>query len=166
MISLGSETSHEIEALMDKEIETHHHENHRVASAIQAKADALPALGIVTVVLGVIKTMGTISEPEVATEPLIKDNPKNACNRLIAIVVLRAAVKNLKASGYKAAKKATTPARPGPAARPVIPVQLEPPAAEIGGSATDCHTQSHFAVLTNVRGKLFPNATKLYSHQV
>ena len=87
--------------------------------------------------LGIIKTMGTISEPEVATEPLIKDNPKNARNRLIAIVDLRAAGKNLKASGYKVAKKATTPARPGPAARPVIPVQLETPAAEIGGPATD-----------------------------
>ena len=48
---------------MDEEIETHHHENHRVAAAIQAMADGLPALGIVAAVLGVIKTMGSISEP-------------------------------------------------------------------------------------------------------
>ena len=63
MMSLGSETAHEMEALMDEEIETHHHENHRVAAAIQAMADALPALGIVAAVLGVIKTMGSICEP-------------------------------------------------------------------------------------------------------
>jgi chemotaxis protein MotA len=63
MISLGNETSHEMEALMDEEIETHHHENHRIASAIQAMADGLPALGIIAAVLGVIKTMGSISEP-------------------------------------------------------------------------------------------------------
>ncbi len=63
MISLGTETPHEMEALMDAEIETHHHENHQVAAAVQSMADALPALGIVAAVLGVIKTMGSITEP-------------------------------------------------------------------------------------------------------
>jgi chemotaxis protein MotA len=63
MMSLGSEFPHEMEALMDEEIETHHHENHRVASAIQSMSDALPALGIVAAALGVIKTMGSITEP-------------------------------------------------------------------------------------------------------
>ena len=48
---------------MDAEIETHHHENHQVAAAVQSMADALPALGIVAAVLGVIKTMGSITEP-------------------------------------------------------------------------------------------------------
>jgi flagellar motor protein MotB len=63
MMSLGSEFPHEMEALMDEEIETHHHENHRVASAIQSMADVLPALGIVAAAPGVIKTMGSITEP-------------------------------------------------------------------------------------------------------
>ena len=63
MISLGSETPHEMDALMDAEIETHHHENHRIASAVQTMADGMPALGIVAAVLGVIKTMGSITEP-------------------------------------------------------------------------------------------------------
>tara|TARA_R110000787_G_scaffold103274_8_gene209825 strand:- start:671 stop:1534 length:864 start_codon:yes stop_codon:yes gene_type:complete len=63
MMSIGAESPHEMEALMDAEIETHHHENHRIASAIQSMADALPALGIVAAVLGVIKTMGSITEP-------------------------------------------------------------------------------------------------------
>lgn len=63
MMSLGTESPHEMEALMDEEIETHHHENHRVAAAIQAVADGMPALGIVAAVLGVIHTMGSITEP-------------------------------------------------------------------------------------------------------
>lgn len=63
MISLGTESPHELEALMDEELEIHHHEQHQIAGAVQAMADALPALGIVAAVLGVIKTMGSISEP-------------------------------------------------------------------------------------------------------
>jgi len=63
MISLGSENPHELEAIMDEEIETHHHEHAEIASAVQTMADGMPALGIVAAVLGVIKTMGAISEP-------------------------------------------------------------------------------------------------------
>ena len=63
MVTLGTNNVHEMEALMDEELETHHQENERVVSAIQALADGTPALGIVAAVLGVIKTMGSISEP-------------------------------------------------------------------------------------------------------
>jgi chemotaxis protein MotA len=63
LLTLGTENPHEMEALMDEEIETHHHEHEQIASAVQTMADGLPALGIVAAVLGVIKTMGAISEP-------------------------------------------------------------------------------------------------------
>ncbi len=63
MISLGTENPYEIEALLDEEIETHHHEHHQVVAAVQTMADGLPALGIVAAVLGIIKTMGSITEP-------------------------------------------------------------------------------------------------------
>lgn len=63
LLTLGSDNPHEMEALIDEEIETHHHEKHQIVSAIQGVADGLPALGIVAAVLGVIKTMGAISEP-------------------------------------------------------------------------------------------------------
>lgn len=63
IISLGTDNPHELEALMDEEIETiEHHEGHP-GHAVQAMADGVPALGIVAAVLGVIKTMGSISEP-------------------------------------------------------------------------------------------------------
>lgn len=63
MVTLGTRVVHEMEALMDEELETHHQESERIVSAIQALADGTPALGIVAAVLGVIHTMGAISEP-------------------------------------------------------------------------------------------------------
>ncbi|HOO81358.1 MAG TPA: flagellar motor stator protein MotA [Alphaproteobacteria bacterium] len=63
IISLGNDSPHELEALMDEEIETiEHHEGHP-GHAVQTMADGIPALGIVAAVLGVIKTMASISEP-------------------------------------------------------------------------------------------------------
>jgi len=63
MVTLGTRVPHEMEALMDEELETHHQENERLVNAIQSLADGTPALGIVAAVLGVIKTMGAINEP-------------------------------------------------------------------------------------------------------
>lgn len=63
IISLGNDNPHHMEALMDEEIETiEHHEGHP-GHAVQTMADGIPALGIVAAVLGVIKTMASISEP-------------------------------------------------------------------------------------------------------
>jgi chemotaxis protein MotA len=63
LISLGAEKPHEIEALMDQEIETQKEGRDHTSHAIQTMADGMPALGIVAAVLGVIHTMGSISEP-------------------------------------------------------------------------------------------------------
>jgi chemotaxis protein MotA len=63
MVTLGTRVPHEMEALMDEELETHHQEQERLVNAVQALADGTPALGIVAAVLGVIHTMGSISEP-------------------------------------------------------------------------------------------------------
>lgn len=63
LISLGAEKPYEIEALMDQEIETQREERNHTSHSLQTMADGLPALGIVAAVLGVIKTMGAITEP-------------------------------------------------------------------------------------------------------
>ena len=63
MVTLGTNVVHEMETLMDQELETHHQEQERLVGAVQALADGTPALGIVAAVLGVIKTMGSITEP-------------------------------------------------------------------------------------------------------
>lgn len=63
IISLGNDNPHEIEALMDEEIEVIEHEEMEPSHAMQTMADGAPALGIVAAVLGVIKTMASITEP-------------------------------------------------------------------------------------------------------
>ena len=63
LITLGADKPYEIEALMEEELEVHHSEGEGVVSAFTTVADSLPAIGIVAAVLGVIKTMGAISEP-------------------------------------------------------------------------------------------------------
>ena len=52
MMVSGNLNAHEIESLMDTELETHHHEAHAAAAAIARLAGALPAFGIVAAVLG------------------------------------------------------------------------------------------------------------------
>jgi len=63
MMTMSLEDPMQVEQAMEKQLEKHHHEALSTAYALQSMADALPALGIVAAVLGVIKTMGAISEP-------------------------------------------------------------------------------------------------------
>ena len=63
LIIIGNARTHEIEALMDEEIQTIQRDKLKVYLALSAVADALPALGIVAAVLGVIKAMGSLNEP-------------------------------------------------------------------------------------------------------
>ena len=63
MMTMNLEDPHQVEDAMEKQLEKHHHEALGPSHALQNLADALPALGIVAAVLGVIKTMGAITEP-------------------------------------------------------------------------------------------------------
>jgi chemotaxis protein MotA len=63
MMTMNLEDPHQIEDAMEKQLEKHHHEAQAGAHALQTMADGLPALGSVAAVLGVIKTMGSITEP-------------------------------------------------------------------------------------------------------
>lgn len=63
MMTMNLEDPHQVEDAMEKQLEKHHHEALGPSHALQTIADALPALGIVAAVLGVIKTMGAITEP-------------------------------------------------------------------------------------------------------
>src|ERR1700759_130874 len=63
MMTMSLEDPHQVESAMEKQLEKHHHEALEGPTALQTMADGLPALGIVAAVLGVIKTMGAISEP-------------------------------------------------------------------------------------------------------
>jgi len=66
LIIIGNARSHEIEALMDEEIQTIRQDKMKSYHALVSVGDGLPAIGIVAAVLGVIKAMGALNEsPEV-----------------------------------------------------------------------------------------------------
>lgn len=71
LLVIGNAKTHEIEALMDEEIETLSHDRFKPVHALQAVADGLPALGIVAAVLGIIHAMGALDQAPEALGGLI-----------------------------------------------------------------------------------------------
>ncbi|ABF54623.1 flagellar motor stator protein MotA [Sphingopyxis alaskensis] len=63
VVSSGTLDPHAVEEVMDNALKSHHHHSMKPADGLQSLADALPALGIVAAVLGVVKTMGSIDKP-------------------------------------------------------------------------------------------------------
>ena len=63
LVLVGSVPPHDLEALMDSEIDVHHEQEARPVSALQKVSDALPGIGIVAAVLGIVLTMGAIAGP-------------------------------------------------------------------------------------------------------
>ncbi|MEO0398792.1 MAG: flagellar motor stator protein MotA [Pseudomonadota bacterium] len=60
---MNFDNAHQVEELFEKQLEALDHDSQHGAHALQSMADALPALGIVAAVLGVIKTMASIDSP-------------------------------------------------------------------------------------------------------
>ncbi|WP_133479354.1 flagellar motor stator protein MotA [Cognatilysobacter segetis] len=56
----GNMAPHELESLLEYELETHHHEALEPSHSVQKVADALPGFGIVAAVLGIINTMSIV----------------------------------------------------------------------------------------------------------
>lgn len=68
---VGNARPHEIEALMDEELHTIGRDYMKPYDALMALAEALPAIGIVAAVLGVIKAMGAIDQSPAVLGSLI-----------------------------------------------------------------------------------------------
>lgn len=62
-ITMSYDDPHQVEEVLDKRLEGNLHHAMHSSHAMQTVADALPALGIVAAVLGVIKTMAAIDQP-------------------------------------------------------------------------------------------------------
>jgi len=62
LIIIGNARTHEIEALMDEEIQTLTYDHLKPVHALTQISDALPALGIIAAVLGVIHAMGALDQ--------------------------------------------------------------------------------------------------------
>ena len=56
----------EIDTMMEVDLEVHHRETAKPIAALSTMADALPGLGIVAAVLGVVLTMGALGGPKEA----------------------------------------------------------------------------------------------------
>jgi chemotaxis protein MotA len=67
LIVSGNLDPHELESLLEYELETHHKEAHQPGHAVQQLADALPGFGIVAAVLGIVNTMASIEGADTAT---------------------------------------------------------------------------------------------------
>ena len=63
----GNLDPHELESLLEVELETHHKETAEPAHAVQRVADALPGFGIVAAVLGIVNTMAAIDGADTGT---------------------------------------------------------------------------------------------------
>ena len=63
LVLMGSVPPHDLEALLDGEIEVHHEQEAKSVSVLQSVSDSLPGIGIVAAVLGVVVTMAAISGP-------------------------------------------------------------------------------------------------------
>ena len=66
LVISGSANAEELSHLMDEEIETHEEEGRQPAAVLTKTADALPGLGIVAAVMGIIIAMGVMDQgPEI-----------------------------------------------------------------------------------------------------
>lgn len=63
ILTMGMEDQYQLDDMMEADLETHRQHGEHVSHGVVTLADAMPALGIVAAVLGVIVTMGSISEP-------------------------------------------------------------------------------------------------------
>lgn len=59
----GGVGTYEIDQMMEMDLESHHHEANVPVAALNTVADALPGLGIVAAVLGIVITMGALGGP-------------------------------------------------------------------------------------------------------
>lgn len=63
MAMAGGPSPHELDQVMEADLEVHHHYSHQPVAALTTVADSLPGLGIVAAVLGVVITMGALGGP-------------------------------------------------------------------------------------------------------
>ncbi|MDX2191771.1 MAG: flagellar motor stator protein MotA [Gemmatimonadales bacterium] len=61
LVLVGSVPPFDLESMMEAEIDVHHEESAASSGALQKVGDALPGIGIVAAVLGIVITMGAIT---------------------------------------------------------------------------------------------------------
>ncbi|HEY4100197.1 MAG TPA: flagellar motor stator protein MotA [Gemmatimonadales bacterium] len=62
-VLVGSVPAFDLESMLEMEIEVHHESDEKTVQALQRLADALPGIGIVAAVLGIVVTMQSLGGP-------------------------------------------------------------------------------------------------------
>lgn len=62
-VLVGSVPAYDLEAMLETEIEIHHESDEKTVQALNRVADALPGIGIVAAVLGIVVTMQSLGGP-------------------------------------------------------------------------------------------------------
>ena len=63
LVLVGSVPPHDLDALLESEIDVHHESEAKAVAALNEVGDALPGIGIVAAVLGIVVTMQAIAGP-------------------------------------------------------------------------------------------------------
>jgi chemotaxis protein MotA len=63
IVVLGGVAPHDLEAMIESTLETHHEETARIPMAVNKIGDSLPGIGIVAAVLGIVITMQAVGGP-------------------------------------------------------------------------------------------------------
>lgn len=71
LVSMNADDPFQLDEVMSRELKKNLQEEMHLPHALQTLSDALPALGIVAAVLGVIKTMASISKPPIVLGEMI-----------------------------------------------------------------------------------------------
>jgi len=63
LVLMGTVSAHDLDMMMESDIEVHHEQEEQSVKVLQRVADGLPGIGIVAAVLGIVVTMGAIAGP-------------------------------------------------------------------------------------------------------
>jgi chemotaxis protein MotA len=63
LVLVGSVPAYDLESLLEAEIDVHHEQEAKVVAALNKVAEALPGIGIVAAVLGIVVTMQSVGGP-------------------------------------------------------------------------------------------------------
>ena len=101
----GTASAEELDTLLDNELDTHHEEHMIPVGLLQKVGDALPGLGIVAAVLGIIVTMGSLDAgPEEIGHHIAAALVGTFLGVLLSYGVLNPVATNLELQGAAAAK--------------------------------------------------------------
>ncbi|MCE2992860.1 MAG: flagellar motor stator protein MotA [Alphaproteobacteria bacterium] len=145
MLVLGYTNYYDLENIMEEQINVKRHNSHEVTGALYKLADALPALGIIAAVLGVINAMGSIdAAPKIMGQKIgsaLMGTFIGVAMSYCVVIPIAAFIEKFASdeakflecikAGFIAFAKGTPPSIAVEFARQVVPINIKPSFIEI-----------------------------------